>query len=98
MDERVRDAGVREQPELAGAQALARGDEHIALADVLATRADVPTLADSLEDLDQVLVARLGVLLGDHRVGAGRDGRAGRDRDRLAHPAPRLRPLPDRRA
>ena len=95
MHHRVRNAGIREEPQLARAQPLPDRDEDLACADVLPARTDMPPLLDRVEHADQVIVAGLGVLDRHDRVGAGRDRRAGCDRDRLAHPDRRLRPLPD---
>ena len=77
------DAERGDQAELGGAAALARGDRHPALGEVLAGVAQV--LAFLLPGGDEhALVLAAGHLLHDDGVGALRDGRAGHDAHGLA--------------
>ena len=67
------------QPERRRGEPLAPGQHDRAAGDVLAAAADPLPRRGNTQDAHGLLAGRLGVFLHHHRVGAGRDRRAGED-------------------
>ena len=96
MHGRMREPGRRQQPELAGPELPPGLHEDLAALHILAGGTDMAPGGRAGQD-PHTVPGDLAVLDGHDRVGARRDGRAGRDAHRLAAAHGRLGPLTDER-